>query len=407
MKFIHFGCWNECGIDSEKKTPLSKVMERMNLIVRDENIKFIVIAGDNYYYPKNSICNTYLNKKENNSDSEDERKINVETFLSGFKALPSNIPKYLLFGNHEIDLSNIIDSQNENRLKCEFKNDHEKLKNIFNDSNQNENLCQTLDLQLLYTSKYPCEFKVFDEPELINKTDNTIIITIDTTLLSYYGANSIQNFGCYSRIFKKSKVNTINELIEYQITKVITIINTNQHGLKNIIIIGHHPIYGVKIKDNKIVMDSNNGLIYLYHKINALNCHSCVKHYYLCADIHLYQHGIITIINNENHIKEIVINQYICATGGAHLDYLHSPLGYNVEMLFKNKFNNNTYYMRENINNIFGFLTVDITKDDLKFDFIRAFEDEIKCNKDKKSVDNNMKYLKYKTKYFNIKNNNM
>ena len=50
MKFIHFGCWNEnsCNID-KLNSPLSFVMCSLNKYVDEHNIKFIVIAGDNFY----------------------------------------------------------------------------------------------------------------------------------------------------------------------------------------------------------------------------------------------------------------------------------------------------------------------------------------------------------------------
>ena len=84
MKFIHFGCWNkgECTRDAIAND-LSRVMSKLNTYIGTNPIDFIVVAGDNYY-----------------PTTDDKTIINQGYLESGFACLPSNVPKYILYGTN-------------------------------------------------------------------------------------------------------------------------------------------------------------------------------------------------------------------------------------------------------------------------------------------------------------------
>ena len=107
--------------------------------------------------------------------------------------------------------------------------------------------------------------------------------------------------------------------------------------LRNIIIIGHHPITGykhsIKVKkdgktQSKLELMAGftsfidmlvNGIYRLTDGIYK-STENTVKYYYLCADLHLYQEGTIQFNGG------MTINQYIVGTGGTKLDL--DPMSY-------------------------------------------------------------------------------
>ena len=95
-KFIHFGCWNKglCSRELPEKTPLSKVMKKLRERVEPPNtdVKFIIVAGDNYYPDKIEI------------EKDVKRKIVVsENLTSGFSCLPTGIPIHMIMGHHDLE----------------------------------------------------------------------------------------------------------------------------------------------------------------------------------------------------------------------------------------------------------------------------------------------------------------
>jgi hypothetical protein len=311
-KFIHFGCWNngECNKDNGNNG-LSKVAKKLN---DNKLIDFISVAGDNYYPEK-------VNKI---------KSFNENNFTSGFNCLPNDILKYVIYGNHDIE-------------------------DVFNNET-----CKTLNEQLNKYSK-DNKFIFFNDVLTYNNYENFVIIFIDTTLYTFEKDDFISNT-CYKHLFTNisddlKMIFKIRDLINYQNNKVFNIINENNK--KNIIIIGHHPIYSVKEKDNKKKYDSNNGLINLFSNDIFKN----KKTYYLCADTHYYQKADIKINNNN-------IKQYIVGTGGAELD---NPTKENND---SNHTNNDIllhYKVIESIKN-FGFITCEIKNDDLIVEFINVDE---------------------------------
>ena len=101
----------------------------------------------------------------------------------------------------------------------------------------------------------------------------------------------------------------INETIEQHKSK----------NIQNLIVVGHHPITAIKIKKNNILIEPFQEFLNVLLSIPREGFNP--KYYYLCADLHSYQIGNITITDTTNN-KTIGINQYVVGTGGTKLDPL-------------------------------------------------------------------------------------
>ena len=89
---------------------------------------------------------------------------------------------------------------------------------------------------------------------------------------------------------------------------------------------GHHPITNIRCKKKK----SNSGyaiktepvkptFIDLWNTIRTTVNLPDMNYYYLCADTHMYQKGVVTVTNTDG-TELMNITQYIVGTGGADLD---------------------------------------------------------------------------------------
>jgi len=356
FNFIHFGCWNylTCDYESIKNlygsdtkpdikpitsnqqvitnpiTPITQVMTEINkyVIANKENknkVKFMTIAGDNYY------------KKKQNTKEHQYIEIDMK---SGFDCLPEDIDKYLLVGNHDLQLYYNV-SEGDKGYKCNILDYHNFLAEVnskfiidtiyeppieptlpSNDKNI-ASASAASDTVVVPVAK-PVVTPVVTPIMHINE-GSTYIIMLDTTM--YETEEYVE---CYKQLYKlddSDKVNVNQKVIEIQnkkIAKCVELINKNKR-INKIIIIGHHPIACIKPKpifnnDSKFITENefNNKLAdtilnEIYSKITKKE----INYYYLCADLHQYQAGSITITNQTN---TMTLDQYICGTGGTELD---------------------------------------------------------------------------------------
>jgi len=236
----------------------------------------------------------------------------------------------------------------------------------------------------------------------------------DTTIYTFKDKDYLKkiNDTCYKHLFKNNtELNedpTIQNLMEYQERKIIEAITQNR-TCTNIIFIGHHPIITkvykkITNKDNtteyKNISDFNSKMITFFNSMpESLNKKTI---YYLCADTHFYQKSDV-IINNK-----LKIHQYIVGTGGADQDKL--PIfDKNITELYEEHKTLNDIPISYNIiehKRTFGFITVDIQRDDTIS--IEYHDTETKTD-ESKSEDLSggylKKYLKYKAKYLQLKQN--
>ena len=342
--FINFGCWNKIN----NNPGLFNVVKS---IKKEKNIDFFIINGDNYYQKKDK-SNKDKSNKEKSKKEKSTKVIVKEDLINGFKLLDfakknendneKHKELYLLLGNHDIELIN---------ERC----DTTILQKDFVTNNKNYH--------------FPNNLTMFKE---IGKT---LIIMIDTNIYDN------EDPTCYKDIFDDEQLIQIVEnkdipieeknhvLKKYQYNLIHDFFNTGKK-YKNIIVCGHHPIYGIKIKEIKIKENLEEKKIIkeqllhndIYNIFFEIKEHAKIF-YYLCSDIHNYQEGIVTIKNKTMEINNTMeINQYIVGTGGADLDIIdNSVLGeYDYETdNFELNYKMNKYECK------YGYIVVNIKDDNI------------------------------------------
>jgi len=286
--FIHFGCWNNLNvkIKNGKEKEIGCLKKVMKLLESNINgVDFIVIAGDNYYP-----------NKEKTIEGEKKKIIIPSKLEEGFNLLPKEIPIVMILGNHDL----------ETNLKPE------KPKIFIGDNPEESKSCSILELEN-QSKGNNIDYTFFKD---IMMNNGTLVIMIDSDV---YSIDAYKFLPCYN-IFLAKNFETIEKVKEYQYNLIFQKINQyNAVGsIKNLIIIGHQPITGIKYKDG-VKQSPLNEIPYfkpvLLEIYNLLG--SEINYFYLCADLHLYQEGLITL-KNEN--EQMEIKQFIVGTGGTELD---------------------------------------------------------------------------------------
>lgn len=287
--FIHFGCWNNLNtkIKDGKEKELGCLKKVMKLLKANINgVDFIVIAGDNYYP-----------KKEKPIEGEKKKIIIPSKLEEGFNLLPKEIPIYMILGNHD--------------LETNLNPENPKL--FIGETAEVSKSCMILELEKQQSKESNIEYTFFKD---IMMNNGTLILMIDSDV---YSSDAYKFLPCYN-IFLGENFETIEKVKEYQYNLIFQTINQYNAGvsIKNLIIIGHQPITGIKYKDG-VKQPLLNDIPYfkpvLLKIYNLLG--SEINYFYLCADLHLYQEGLITLKNEEEQME---INQYIVGTGGTELD---------------------------------------------------------------------------------------
>ena len=263
-----------------------KIIENVIENIKKENILFLSIGGDNYYRTSN---------KPND----------IKRMGYGFKLLPHDIMKYIVLGNHDIEYSNI------------------------------------LEYQLSLTNQQ----MIFYDGPFFKKINQIIIIFIDTSIYNLPEDNKLPK--SYQLLKFSKDITTVKDFIIKQEFTIKYILNTN--NFENIIFIGHHPIFGVKLK-------KNNDKIYLLTKLrDFIFSINNKKITYIGSHIHNYQEGIVSYNN-----KEII--QYITGIGGAKLDNIPNNEEFNL--------NNTRYKIIKKIKN-HGYIKVNLNNLNVDFKQIK------------------------------------
>lgn len=358
--FAHFGCWNKEYCPStkdstEEKNDLRKVIDTLN---KDTDIETLFVAGDNYYEPEylpstestpEKVKKEEKKEKKEKKEGKPNKTLNFMYgfFRSGFACLEDvkhlqNI--HVGMGNHEVHYSdkdcNVMESIKElkNEDACIVKGKNPKLKFHF------------------------CHF------ENLKHCD---VLMIDTTIYEGVKVEKPTQYHCYKHILDEvedndkdvlgklnsDKVNLEEQresLKAYQLGKINGYLSENVENIQRpLIVIGHHPMVGIKSKEKKKKKDNkekkyenkeqrSKELIGVF-KDNILPKRPNVT--YLCADVHLYQEGVVTIDKHKIH-------QYIVGTGGTTLD--EPPLDDQIET---------TDYTHEPSIRNHGYLKVQVNSD--------------------------------------------
>jgi hypothetical protein len=419
--FINFGCWNRGGCIERGDNDLSKVMTLLNSTVERQPPECIIISGDNYYPPKIKV------------DKKKKKYFIKEDLESGFRCLPKEVPIYINYGNHDYETDLFIKLQSRTPLDLELKPSSEPVSESATESELKpsaepalepvsevrENDCTLTKseinlVQELNSEGYNINLDLHRE---INFGENTIIITIDTTI---YDDDDIGEYlQCYKPIFGDDL--TIEKIKELQLRFIAYVIDKIQKNeqITNIIVVGHHPLMSYKIKEKDGVeklklFNLNNLLNFLYNglllQLNSL--HREFNYYYLCADLHQYQVGTI-VLTDKNDGKTFNIKQFIVGTGGAEKDaynsdlirsYKHSSPDYEGDTFIANYIMNEENISESRAEN--GILICEQMDRDLIFRFLpisliggkRKTKKNRKIRRTKKIKNKKMKHSKRKTK---------
>ena len=330
QRFFHFGCWN----NMKNGNAVNNVMTIMKRKIQDTSrpVDFISVAGDNYYP-----------KKGTNKDGGKKKIIDPKDLDDGFRELPDEPDIYMILGNHDL----------------ETNNDKDQPTLFINEKSESD--CNILTLQQDSIQNIAnIHFELFKE---ILMTDDTLVLMIDTSM---YEDDANDYLDCYNIFLDKTF--TIKELREYQERKILASIRKYASGLNNLIMIGHHPITGVKVKKGKIKMLDDIP----FFKSVLKNIYELVPNanfYYLCADLHLYQKGEVAV-DMGNAVMNI--EQHIVGTGGTKLDDAipRSEIG-------KVKTKNDVSYVMLNGITSNGFLECELDDGEPVFRFHKANASEL------------------------------
>ena len=346
--FIHFGCWN--NLCNENNTGLRDVIAKLKTHIKNPttttDVQFISVAGDNYYALKDKETRNIQVKKVVQTVFDDtiykkRSYLSQNDIQEGFNQLQSiddKIPINVIYGNHDLEnnekftvANNII--CNKEQITVELPENTQYIGN---------NNCQMMEdqknaVKKLKTSNKPNKPNTsninIDKFIIPSFDEDTFVCMIDSSVYS-----EDFNQGCYT----KSQIDEINE----QKSKVYNKIK-NKESVKNIIIIGHHPITfekGKSVDETKVktLVNTNTNKKSSTTKIakNKSNKDKTIPtdHFleffielnkeikkqspnanliYLCADTHLFQHGKIKIEKGNDTVN---ITQIIAGTGGTTLD---------------------------------------------------------------------------------------
>ncbi len=366
--FASFGCWNE---GCKKNSVQEKVIDLLKYY--EKKYKFLVILGDNYYSEK--IKNDIY--KYNN--------INIQEMKNGFDCLDKiTISKKLLLGNHDLE-DGIYQGCNNTKIQLNLP---------------------------WYDIKFP--FGV--ETHFLKNGDSfkqVKMIYLDTTVYDLLDNDNT----CYNASINKSALQVKHEQTQF--------ITSQFEQIKNdsiVIIFGHQPLitFRFKNKNGKESKYPNCDLLDKIYDDYAKNPKLDTKFYYICADFHNYEHATITKENSE-----LIIEQIVIGTGGkTELDNRYEPteerlkqyepykyLVHNKELKKVNgycEFNLTNNGLTHKFISIDNDMVKDVKNDmvkDVKNDMVKDVKNDMVIDVNNINIDFRKKYLKYKHKYLELKNN--
>lgn len=440
-KFIHFGCWNKGHCDINKtinQSSLTQVMKKLNEISSNDLTKpdFILVAGDNYYP-----------EKRNDAQLGKIKKLYIENLESGFDCLPKNIESNVILGNHDLENGVYLESDNasnkpndcniiDTEINFSDKSPNINLK-LFNskiisngktlilmidstiyDNESNDYLeCykkilkKTIEIEDVSLNSLTIDdIKNLQKDFVESEIDKHIDTIINVIIVAHHPITCYKYKKIIKKIETQREIEDIEEKKQDDISKLkdkeVVDEYTELQSVKNDIT-DNEEIFGGSNGDNdegKTVIEQIEhkvflvdtpgfGLTNLLYNSIYYKLKNNVNYYYLCADLHLYQYGTISIIPDIKQDETMNIKQYIVGTGGTDMD--ENPFKYNTNtvknsIIFEPINNRDSQekhivkyvvtedYMRNISSTTHGFLECHIVNDEqLKFRFI-ASDDSIK-----------------------------
>jgi hypothetical protein len=295
-----FGCWNN---KKEDYNILNKVMLSLQEYIVQNHPQLLLVAGDNYYPLKSE------------NESGKTKIIYPQLLKDGFESLPKAIEIDMILGNHDLETNDPI----KQNLYVE---------NVSEETKEKSN-CEILEQEILLSQipERPINLVLYKSRMLVN---GSLLIMFDTTIYTVESDEEPNLLRCYNILLNRQgvSVSSLGELRDIQTRFIMERIQQSKAEIRNLILVGHHPITGLKFssKKDKKTKEKKQKLSVLNdipHFLDILDgifdqLGESVKYYYLCADLHLYQKGIIT--NTISEGKTMIINQFIVGTGGTELD---------------------------------------------------------------------------------------
>jgi hypothetical protein len=330
-RFIHFGCWNDrlighssesipmTDIDNENKINLVKVSKLLKQKI-DENqetqqpFQFVIVAGDNYYNKEGKEKKDKKDKGEKGEKKEKKEKkkiFDVNKLKYGFRLITKNtseLPIYMLWGNHEFDKT-IIPEDVEPIASCNIIENQLRLIGASGDK---------IHIDYAIDVKEPIQHLLIDHGK-------TLIVMVDSTM---FEDKYEKYLDCYKTLYPSSDA-TIEYIIGIQNQRLALLIqqlkNTGQiQNIQNVIVEAHHPlcIYKNNKEESCNVFEYNEKLLdFVLHNVIDGFSDPKINYFHLCADLHLFQTGTITV--DLAGVQPYEITQYISGTGGAKFDFMN------------------------------------------------------------------------------------
>ena len=238
--FIHFGCWN--NLCNENNTGLRDVIATLKKYIQNPttttDVQFISVAGDNYYalkHKKNSSDPTKVRNikvTQNNEDvlnSESASYLSKDDIQKGFNQLQSindKIPINVIYGNHDLEKNEKFTVANN--INC---NKEQITVELAENTQYGNKDCQMMEDQKTTVENLNTTNMIIDKFIIPSFDEDTFVCMIDSTVYS----NDF-NQGCYEKD-KQVEIDKQNLDVLCSYNKI-----KNKESVKNIIIIGHHPI---------------------------------------------------------------------------------------------------------------------------------------------------------------------
>jgi hypothetical protein len=328
-KIIVFGCWGDSNNIDNNNNPWFKTV--FNEIKTEENVDFFIVNGDNYY------------QKKNKDKEEDEDKFKESILVSipdTLKTTTTSKSKKKKSTDKQVEEDNLKTGFENFFTLLDEKRETQKPKELFllmgnHDLESINGECKTTILEIEQVKNYNGKERIHLPTNLtmFKEINETLFIMIDTNI---YTDDIKKHVNCYDIIIDNNNNNNkkpiynnddtneekIKSLINHQSNLIVDELKGKNYN--NIIVCGHHPLFGIKNQKTKIKngKPKKKGGIETLSKdfydlfLNVIN-EKADNYYYLCADIHNYQKGKVTISKGKKVIK---INQYIAGTSGASQD---------------------------------------------------------------------------------------
>jgi hypothetical protein len=317
LKVATFGCWNRYKYE-DGYIPMNMVME----LLKANQTKYndLIVLGDNYYGDK---------KKIKGADGKNIKFVdfNDDHFESGFKIIDDLAirNKYLIMGNHDV----------EDTIDINCCGLHKQL---------NKN----------FIVKFPFG-------SVVNQlSDGTKIkyLFIDTTIYSFDEPEK-QDENCYMKVLGSKPLTLMNDQRNFLVRHLET--STDDDYIY--VIYGHEPLFSIKTKigdETRKIKNKSSVLTELTNLILS-NCGN-KKIYYVCADVHMYQSGIVFNDSGQS------IKQIVCGTGGGEKDNFN----YGNKIFKQSGFS----YCVDSSHDAYGYVELNINASGLTHEYVKLILDE-------------------------------